>query len=66
YVFESPKSLSHFYNVLDPKFLFPINIFIDPVKAQYFLPKFVGGQGGSGNFGGFKKLMRKHLKNKNV
>jgi 5-methyltetrahydrofolate--homocysteine methyltransferase len=66
YVFERPKPLSHFYKVLDPKFLFPVNISIDPIKAQFYLPKFVGGQGGSGNFRIFKRSMRKHLKNKNA
>ncbi len=35
YVFENPEPLTHFYEVLDNKLLFPIIIFMDFYKSQF-------------------------------
>lgn len=54
---ELPR-LPHFYNILDPKGLFIIALSIEPLKLQYYLPTFIGGQGGSGDYRAFRRRMR--------
>jgi hypothetical protein len=58
--FEDLKGLSHFYTQLEPKGLL-INIIAleDNIGLKYYLPKFVGGQGGEGDFKEFRRSMRK-------
>lgn len=61
-LFESPESLTHFYTVLDPQKLW-IQIFsLDSIRMQYFLPKFIGGQGGEGNYRQFRLKVKKEWK----
>ncbi len=64
YTFEDHKELSHFYKVLSPKHFIAITFFLDPYKAKFFLPEFIGGNGGVGNFNEFKREMRNKLKDK--
>ena len=60
--FELPERLAHFYKELDPTGLYIENLFMDSIRAKFFLPKFVGGEGGIGNFRNYKKIYRKQLK----
>ena len=60
--FELPEKLAHFYKELDSKGLYIENLFMDSVRAKFFLPEFIGGQGGKGNYRNFKKNYRKQLK----
>ncbi|GAG07493.1 unnamed protein product, partial [marine sediment metagenome] len=65
-LFERPESLTHFYKTLDPKLLYTFCLFADKARAQFYLPKFLGGnfQGGEGNYRTFKKEYRKKIKSK--
>ena len=58
-LFESPKALTHFYTVLDPKKLWIQLFSTDSIRMQYFLPKFIGGQGGEGNYRQFRLKVKK-------
>ncbi len=60
--FELPERLTHFYNTLNPKQLFTLTIFSDKARALFNLPKFLGGNGGEGNYRQFKKEYRKKAK----
>jgi len=60
--FELPEQLAHFYKELEPEGLFTTTIFMDYYRAKFYIPKFIGGDGGEGNFRSFKKLERKKLK----
>jgi len=35
---------------------------MDSIRAKFFLPKFVGGEAGIGNFRNYKRFYRKQLK----
>jgi len=59
---ENEKRLSHFYNQLDPKGLMVNAVSLDNIALQFHLPKFIGGQGGEGDFKEFRRSMRKQLK----
>ena len=61
-LFELPERLAHFYKELDPKGLHIENLFMDSIRAKFYLPKFIGGEGGEGNYRNFKKKNRKQLK----
>lgn len=61
-LFESPKALSHFYTTLDPKKLWIMLFSLDSIRMQYFLPKFIGGQGGEGNYRQFRLKVKKEWK----
>ena len=61
-VMENPGLITNLYNKLDPKGLFTILIFTDIITAKFYLPKFVGGEGGEGDFKTFKKDYRKKIK----
>jgi 5-methyltetrahydrofolate--homocysteine methyltransferase len=63
--FEDMTRVSHFYNVLDKKCLYIWMFCIDKFKAEFYLPEFVGGQDGKGNFIKFKKSIKKKLKDQN-
>jgi len=60
--FELPEKLAHFYKELDPKGLYIEILFMDYIRAKFFLPKFVSGEGGEGNYRNFKKKNRNKLK----
>jgi 5-methyltetrahydrofolate--homocysteine methyltransferase len=60
--FALPEQLAHFYKELDPKGLITTTIFMDYARTKFYLPKFVGGEGGEGNYREFKKSYRKKLK----
>jgi hypothetical protein len=64
--FEDLKPLSHFYTTLDPKRLFISLFSYESIKLQYFLPPFIGGQGGSGDFKTFRRTYRQQVKLKKV
>lgn len=64
--FEDFKLLSHFYSQLDPKGLFVTAVFFDKVKSAFYLPKFIGGKDGIGDFKSFRREYRKHLKNEKI
>ncbi|MCP4764255.1 MAG: hypothetical protein GY870_20950 [archaeon] len=62
--FERPELLSHFYNILDPKQLY-IQVFSSNyLRMKFCLPKFVGGQGGEGNYRQFRLEEKKAMKNR--
>ncbi len=63
--FALPEQLTHFYKTLDPKGLITTTIFMDYARARFFLPKFIGGEGGEGRFREFKRNFRKQLKEQN-
>ncbi|MBD3255183.1 MAG: hypothetical protein GF383_08820 [Candidatus Lokiarchaeota archaeon] len=60
--FEDPNRLSHFYKNLDPKLLYTTNIFMDYIRAIYYVPEFIGGAAGKGSLRQFKKQLRKEFK----
>jgi len=60
--FEDYKYLNHFYKELEPKGLYISTFTMDRIKAQFYLPEFIGGKGGRGDFKKFKKKMRKTKK----
>jgi 5-methyltetrahydrofolate--homocysteine methyltransferase len=61
-LFESPKSLTHFYTVLDPKKLWIQFFSLDSIRLHYYLPKFIGGQGSQGNYRQFRLKVKKEWK----
>ncbi len=63
-LFEKPELLSHFYSQLDPKGLFTNVAFFDIYKSIFYLPEFIGGKGGSGDFKSFRREFRKKMKTK--
>ena len=62
--FEQPERLPHFYNNLDPKYLFISTVFTDYFRAKFSVPEFAGGNAGEGSFRSFKKELRKKMKSK--
>jgi len=61
--FEDIKFLPHIYKQFDAKSLFASIVSLNKIKLDFYLPTFIGGQGGSGNFKEFKRKIRKQLKN---
>jgi len=61
-LFDRPERLEHFYKILNPKYLITFNIFMDRARAYFFLPEFIGGKGGKGNYRKFKKEYRNAIK----
>lgn len=57
--FELPEKLTHFYKTLDPNRLFVTIIFLEYLRAKFFIPEFVGGKGGKGRYREFKKNYRR-------
>lgn len=53
--FEDLRYLTHFYKDLDLKGLYISLFMVDRIKGLYYLPEFVGGKGGIGNFKEFRK-----------
>lgn len=47
---------------INSRFTMIENLFMDHVRAKFYLPKFVGGEGGIGTFRNYKKNYRKLLK----
>lgn len=60
--FENPTKITHFYEELDPNLLYISSFFMDRFRAEFYLPEFIGGQGGKGNFRKFKRERKKELK----
>jgi len=60
--FENPTLMNAFYEKLNPNLLYISSFFIDRFRAEFYLPKFVGGKGGEGNFRKFKRERKKELK----
>ena len=61
-LFPEPEQLSYFYKVLNPKLIYSCTIFMDRARALFYLPKFIGGEGGEGNYREYKKEYRKRMK----
>ncbi len=61
-LFETPENLAHFYAELDAKYLYITSFFDDYCRSQYYIPKFVGGQGGEGDNRAFIKICREKMK----
>ena len=61
--FESAEALTHFYTVLDPKKLWIQMFSLDSIRLQYYLPKFISGQGGEGNYRQYRLKVKKEWKN---
>ncbi|TFF99786.1 MAG: hypothetical protein EU541_04085 [Promethearchaeota archaeon] len=63
--FEDGTKINFFYEKLDPNLLYISTFFMDRFRAEFYLPKFLGGQGGEGNFRKFKRTRKKELKENN-
>lgn len=62
-IFESTKFLTNIYKKFDPKGLFVYAFSFSKIKLDFYLPTFIDGQGGSGNFKEFRRH-QKSLKGK--
>jgi hypothetical protein len=59
---ETHERIAHFYKELNPKFLHISALFDTYCRGQYYIPKFVGGQGGEGDYQIFMKDCRAKVK----
>ncbi|MFX0180609.1 MAG: hypothetical protein ACFE78_10480 [Candidatus Hodarchaeota archaeon] len=59
---EAPHSASQLYNKLEPKGLFMNLIFSNEINANFYLPEFIGGNEGFGDYRTYKQNYRKKLR----
>ncbi|TXT67461.1 MAG: hypothetical protein BAJALOKI1v1_90033 [Promethearchaeota archaeon] len=60
--FEDSTMIPLFYEKLDPDLLYISRFFLDRFRAEFYLPEFIGGKGGKGNFRKFKRERKKEIK----
>lgn len=56
---ETPNTISHLYKKLDPKGIITVLVFLTEMDADFYLPEFIGGKGGIGDYKAFKKEYRR-------
>lgn len=64
--FEDPTLIDEFYQKLDPDLLYVSCFFLDKFRAEFYLPEFVGGLGGKGNFRQYKRKRKRELRHKKI
>jgi 5-methyltetrahydrofolate--homocysteine methyltransferase len=62
---EVPLNAAKLYKDLDGRGLFMILAFISKIQAKFYLPDFLGGNYGEGDFRRFKRQYKKEIKQKN-
>jgi 5-methyltetrahydrofolate--homocysteine methyltransferase len=62
--FEDPTLITEFYHKLNPDLLYISCFFLDEIRAEFYLPEFIGGEGAKGNFGRYKRKRKKELREK--
>lgn len=62
---DATKDVTRLYKKFDPKGLFMILVYFTEIKALYYLPDFLGGNYGEGDYRDFKREYRKKKKNIN-
>ncbi len=60
--FESSKIVTRLYRKLDPKRIFMVLIYFSEIEMEYYLPDFVGGRYGEGDYKQFKREYRRRQK----
>ncbi|GAG04559.1 unnamed protein product, partial [marine sediment metagenome] len=55
----SSHHIARLYKKLDPTGIISIIAFVGQLDAEYYLPEFLGGKGGIGDYKAFKKEFRK-------
>jgi len=64
--FEDPTLITDFYEKLDPSLLYISCFFLDIFRAEFYLPEFVGGMAGKGNFRQYKRKRKKEMREKKI
>ncbi|MBD3193520.1 MAG: hypothetical protein GF317_00590 [Candidatus Lokiarchaeota archaeon] len=61
--FEDPTLITQFYERLDSQLLYLSCFFMDKIRAEFYLPEFVGGKAGNGNFRKYKRKRKNEIRN---
>ncbi|MBD3197316.1 MAG: hypothetical protein GF317_19835 [Candidatus Lokiarchaeota archaeon] len=61
---DAEGCVTQLYKKFDPKGLFMILVYLSDIQAKYYLPDFLGGNYGEGEYRQFKREYRKRIKNR--